>query len=118
MILYRAFEETAMATTLDTNDDADADSNDKENRLYFQLVIDSLSSSLSLESKLAASNLDNNSYDTDVTASTTIEAAIYCEAALEAWTSLNGIDSNDNNPSLNHKSLSVTNWLKQKLKEK
>ena len=108
-----------MVTTMDTNDDANADGNNKENKLCFQLVIKSLSSSLSLESKVDVSNLDNNSCDTDITA-TTIEPPIYCEAALEAWTSLKGINSNvnDNNPSLNHKSLSVKNWLNPTLKEK
>ena len=43
---HRAFEEISMVTTMDTNDNADADSNNKENKLCFQLVIDSLSSSL------------------------------------------------------------------------
>ena len=44
MMSYRAFEETVMTTTMGTNDDADADSNNKENKLVSQLVIDSLSS--------------------------------------------------------------------------
>ena len=69
-----------MANETDTNDDADADRNNKK-------------INYSLESKLAPSNLDNNSHNTDITAQTTIDAAIYCKSTLEAWTSLKGIDS-------------------------
>ena len=105
MMSHRAFEETEMTTTIGTNDDADVDSKNKENKLCFQLVIDYLSSSLSIESKLPVSNLDSDSHITDVTAPTTVEPDVYCETTLEAWTSLKGIDSNenDNTPSLNHK---------------
>ena len=40
MMSHRTFEETAIVTAMDTNDDFDTDSNNRENKLYFQLVID------------------------------------------------------------------------------